>query len=164
MTDAGGPRLDKLDRKILAALYRDARISKTRMSEEVGLSSTRCAERMRRLEKSSVVRGYHADVDLRLLARLSFFHVQVRLFDTTPAKMRQFEQVISRIDVVISCQAVLGTIDYIMTVVAPSTEEFQAIMDDIAAREPVKFEFVTFPVAKQVKSPHAVSLLALIES
>ncbi|HKU17177.1 MAG TPA: Lrp/AsnC family transcriptional regulator [Steroidobacteraceae bacterium] len=156
------PKLDRLDLKILAALNRNARMTKTQMSDEVGLSATRCTERMQRLERASIIRGYHADIDLRLLARLSFFIVQVSLFDTTPARMRQFEQLVARVDVVISCQAVLGTVDYVMVVVASSTESFQTIMDDISQREGVKFEYVTFPVARHVKSAHGISLLSLL--
>jgi Lrp/AsnC family transcriptional regulator, regulator of ectoine-degradation genes len=157
------PKLDKLDKKILSALYRDARISKTQMSDEVGLSATRCSERMQRLEKSQIVRGYHADIDFRLLAHLSIFHVHVRLFDTTPPRMKQFEQLILTVHEIIACEAVLGQIDYIMTVVAPNTEAFQQIMDGLSAHENLKFDFITFPVSKHVKSSHDVSLMSLIE-
>jgi len=156
-------KFDKLDQKILAALYRNARISKTQMSDEVGLSATRCAERMQRLEKAQIIRGYHANLDLRLLARLSYFNVHVRLFDTTPPKMKQFEQAVLGVDQIIGCLAVLGSIDYVLTVVAPNTEGFQAVMDDLSMRESPKFDFTTFPVAKHIKSSDAVSLLALLE-
>jgi Lrp/AsnC family transcriptional regulator of ectoine degradation len=161
---AARPKLDRLDQKILSALHRNARISKTEMSDEVGLSATRCAERMHKLEKASIIQGYHADVDLRLLARLSFFHVHVRLFDTTPPKMKQFEQCIVPVHEIIACQAVLGSIDYVLTVVAPNTEAFQAVMDGLSSRENIRFDFTTFPVSKNIKSPQAISLLSLIES
>lgn len=157
------PKLDRLDQRILAALYRNARITKTEMGDEVGLSASRCAERMQRLEQSSLIRGYHADVDLRLLARLSLYHVHVRLYDTTPARMRQFEQLILRVDQIIACQAVLGSVDYTMVVVAPDPETFQIIMDDLSSREGVKFDFTTFPVTKNIKVPAGVSLLSLLE-
>lgn len=157
------PKLDKLDQRILATLYRNARVSKTQMSDEVGLSATRCAERMQRLEKASIIRGYHADIDLRLLARLTLFHVHVRLFDTTPTKMRLFEQLILRRDEVIVCQAVLGSVDYFMTVVAPDTETFQSIMDHVSSEESIKFDFTTIPVTKSIKMPYMVPLMSLIE-
>jgi Lrp/AsnC family transcriptional regulator of ectoine degradation len=158
------PKLDRLDQRILAALFRNARITKTEIGDEVGLSPSRCAERMQRLEQSSIIRGYHADVDLRLLARLSFFHVHVRLFDTTPARLKQFEQLVLRINEVIVCQAVLGSVDYFLTVVAPNQESFQTIMDAISAREEIKFDFITFPVTKNIKAPYDVPLTALMET
>lgn len=162
MSPPNRPKVDRLDQRILAALYRNARMTKSEMGEEVGLSASRCAERMQRLEQSTIIRGYHADVDLRLLARLSFFTVHVRLYETTPARMKQFEQLIARIDQIITCQAVLGSVDYIMTVVAPNQETFQTIMDEVSSREAIKFDFTTFPVTKTIKSPFNVSLLALI--
>ena len=156
-------KFDRLDQKILAALQRNARISKTQMSNEVGLSATRCAERMQRLEKSQIIRGYHADLDLRLLAHLSYYIAQVRLFETTPPKMKQFEQAILGIDEIIACEAVLGSVDYILTVVAPNTEAFQSIMDNLSVKESVRFDFTTFPVAKHVKFAHSLPLTSLLE-
>jgi Lrp/AsnC family transcriptional regulator of ectoine degradation len=158
------PKLDQLDKKILAALHREGRMTKVRMSEVVGLSATRCWERMQGLEKAGIIRGYHADIDLRKLARLSLFEVHMRLSNTTPAEMRQFEKLVAGMDEIVSCQAVLGTVDYIMQVAATDVESFQAIMDRMASRESPKFEFVTFPIAKTVKAAHSVSLLSIIES
>jgi len=157
------PKIDLIDKKILSVLHREGRITKTKMSDHVGLSATRCWERMQALEKAGIIRGYHADVDLRRLARLSLFQVHVRLFDTSPAKARQFEHFISRVDEVISCQAVLGSVDYILMVVASDVESFQATMDEISIRDTSKFDFVTYPIAKNVKSPQSVSLLALMD-
>lgn len=154
--------LDRLDQKILASLYRDGRITKTKMSEEVGLSATRCWERMQKLERGGIIRGYHADIDLRRLAKLSLYQVQVSLSNPSSAKAQQFERFVARIDEIVSCHAVLGTVDYLMIVAAPDTETFQAIMEDISSRETIGFDYITYPIAKTVKSAHAVSLLSLI--
>jgi Lrp/AsnC family transcriptional regulator of ectoine degradation len=162
--NAGRPRIDRLDYKILAVLRRDGRITKTDLGSEVGLSASRCWERMQRLVAANIIRGYHADVDLRKLAKLSQYHVHVRLLDTSPAGARRFEQLISKVHAIVSCQAVLGTVDYVLTVVAPDTETFRVIMQNVSDREAGRFEFVTFPVSKVVKSPQAVGLLELIES
>lgn len=156
--------LDRLDQKILAALYREGRITKTKMSEEVGLSATRCWERMQKLERGGIIRGYHADIDLRRLAKLSLYQVQVSLSNPSSAKAQQFERFVAKIDEIVSCHAVLGTVDYLMLVAAPDTETFQAIMEDISSRETtLGFDYITYPIAKTVKSLHAVSLLSLIE-
>ncbi|WP_327754559.1 Lrp/AsnC family transcriptional regulator (plasmid) [Sphingobium sp. SJ10-10] len=158
----GRQKLDMLDKKILGVLYREGRITKLKMSEEVGLSATRCWERMQLLEKAGIIRGYHADIDLRRLAKLSTFQVQVKLSDTSPAKARQFEQLIREVDQITTCQAVLGDVDYLMTVVAPDVESFQAIMDSISEVHGVRFQFVTYPISKVIKLPHSVSFLDMI--
>jgi len=157
-------KLDRLDHKILAALQREGRITKTQLSAEVGLSATRCWERMKALERAGIIRGYHADIDLRRLARLSLFQVHVRLFDTTSAKCRQFEQLIARFDDIISCHAVLGTIDYVMLVAAPDVETFQITMDELCDSNVIRFDFVTFPVSRHIKSVEKTSIMELIKS
>ena len=56
-------KLDNLDRRILAALQRDGRLSNVQLSEEVGLSPSPCLRRVRLLEQSGIIRGYHAELD-----------------------------------------------------------------------------------------------------
>lgn len=164
MTDTFDPRpkIDRIDRKILAALQRDGRITNTRMSEEVGLSATRCWERVKRLERSGVIRGYHADIDLRRLAKLSLYQARITLSNTTPTKAQMFERFIKGEDAVLSCHATLGNYDYILVVAAQDTESFQSVMDRILVEGCVDFEFVTSPVYKSVKSSTSSSIAALI--
>ena len=56
-------KLDNLDRRILAALQRDGRLSNVQLAEEVGLSPSPCLRRVRLLEDAGIIRGYHADLD-----------------------------------------------------------------------------------------------------
>jgi Lrp/AsnC family transcriptional regulator, regulator of ectoine-degradation genes len=150
--------LDAFDHKILAAVHRDGRISKTKMSVEVGLSATRCWERMQRMEKDGIIRGYHADIDLKRLSGLSFFMVQVTLNDSSVARARQFERLVANVTEIVSVQAVLGTVDYFLIVAASGVESYQRIIEDLSNQETVKFEFVTFPISKTLKTPFSVPL------
>lgn len=64
----GGPdNLDDVDRRILAALRADGRLSARALSREIGMSAGAVSERVQRLEASGVIRGYHADVDPELV-------------------------------------------------------------------------------------------------
>lgn len=155
--------LDALDHKILAALHRDGRMSKTKMSVEVGLSATRCWERMRRLEKDGIIRGYHADIDMKRLAGLSFFLVQVRLIDSSVARARQFERLVANVNAIVGCQAVLGTVDYFLTIAADGVDSYQRIIEELSSQEAVKFEFVTFPISKILKTAYSVPLSAALD-
>jgi Lrp/AsnC family transcriptional regulator of ectoine degradation len=157
---------DAIDQKILGLLHRDGRISKIDMSRKVALSATRCWERMRRMEKEGIIRGYHADIDLGRLANLSLFVVMVRLMEGTShyARSVHFERLVASVDVVISCQALLGTYDYLMVVAASGIESFNAIMEKLSTTENVFFEFVTFPVSKVIKTQNSVRLGALLDS
>lgn len=153
---------DALDLKILAALHREGRISKTKLSAEVGLSATRCWERMRRMEDEGVIQGYHADVSLRHLADLSLFLVQIKLQDASVSGGRRFERMVMNVDEVICCDDVLGTTDYYLIVAAKGVEAYQQVIERLSTADSVKFDYITFPIARTVKSKYSVSLATLL--
>ena len=68
-----GAKLDEIDRKILAELQGDGRMTNVELASRVGISAPPCLRRVRTLEEQGYIRGYHADVDPRLLG----FEVQV---------------------------------------------------------------------------------------
>jgi Lrp/AsnC family transcriptional regulator of ectoine degradation len=72
-------QLDPLDLKILAALQREGRITKLRLSELVNLSPSACFERVKRLESAGYIRGYHAELDIGRIVRTSIVLVEIRL-------------------------------------------------------------------------------------
>lgn len=145
-------RIDRIDLSILAALFKEARISKVQMSEAVGVSASRCYERMRRLEKSEIVRGYHADVDIARLASCLQFQVQIKLLNYTGGRARQFERTILKIPEIISCHGVLGHVDYVIVVVAATVERYQEVIVQLREQSENEFDFVTFPISKAIKS------------
>src|SRR6476619_6600252 len=57
------PALDPIDRRILAALVRDARIANNALAAEVGIAPSTCLGRVRAMREAGVIRGYHADLD-----------------------------------------------------------------------------------------------------
>lgn len=156
--------VDRLDLKILAILWKDGRITKARMSEEVGLSPPRCWERMKRMEKAKIIRSYHADINLSKLASLTMFVTQIQIKNYTAQNAQVFEVMIKKNDNVISCQRVLGSIDYNIVIAAFGIEHYQEIIESMMNLGTVKFDYTTFPVAKNVKNANAASLMQLLES
>ena len=68
-----GTRLDPIDRKILAELQSDGRMTNVELAKRVGISAPSCLRRVRTLEEQGYIKGYHAKVDARELG----FEVQV---------------------------------------------------------------------------------------
>jgi Lrp/AsnC family transcriptional regulator, regulator of ectoine-degradation genes len=153
---------DALDLRILAALHREGRISKTKLSAEVGLSATRCWERMRRMEDEGIIRGYHADISLRRLADLSLFMVQIKLTESSVANGQRFEKLVAGFPEIIGCEDVLGPIDYFLVIAASGVEAYQKVIENLAVQGSVRFEYITFPIAKTLKTPFSVPLAALL--
>lgn len=154
--------LDRIDLKILALLQRQGRVTKAAMGELVGLSASRCWERMKRMEKAKIIRGYHAEVDLGRLAKLSTFVVQIKLTDYSYAKAKTFETGVADLPNVIGCQAVLGGVDYLITVAAFGIEHYQTIMEHMLDKLEVSFDYVTLPVTKKLKGEANLDLAALL--
>jgi DNA-binding Lrp family transcriptional regulator len=80
-----GPKLDRIDRKILAALQEDARLTNQALSERVALSPSACLARVRRLEQLGVIQGYHARLDPFALDIGLVLYVDITLDGHTPA-------------------------------------------------------------------------------
>ena len=87
---------DRIDRKILEELQREGRLSMTELAERVSLSVSPCTERVRRLERSGVILGYHARVNPEALGRGLLVFVELTLasksadvFDAVSAELRQ---------------------------------------------------------------------------
>jgi Lrp/AsnC family transcriptional regulator of ectoine degradation len=156
--------LDANDRKLLGLLHADGRASKVRLASMVNLSPTPCGLRMENLEKSGLIRGYHADVDLTLLANLTRFIVAVSIKQWTALRARRFEAAIAQIPNIIECEAVLGPVDYTMTVVATSISHYQQIMGRLLSMKIDEIDFTTYPVSKAIKRSVDVRLLCTMRA
>ena len=87
---AAEPTLDRIDRRILAALQADGRLTNQALSEQVALSPSACLVRVRRLEHIGIIQGYHARIDpLRLHVGLVLY-VEVTLKGHSPTEHGSF--------------------------------------------------------------------------
>lgn len=153
--------LDKIDLKILDVLQREGRITKARLAEQVNLTQTPCGARIVRLERAGLIRGYHADLDLRKLAKLSRFLVTIKLVNGVPEIARRFEAGLQKFPNVVECEAVLGDIDYVAVVVATSVAHYLQIIEGICAQGTIAIDYTTYPVSKAVKRASEMALLDL---
>lgn len=156
---ADQPHLDLFDLKILAALHRRGRISKSDLANAIGLSPTPLGARIDKLEASGLIRGYHADVDIERLANLALYHVTISIKDYTPQKARLFETEAAKIVNIIECDAVLGTTDYILKVYVSSISHYLAVMAPLTDME---IDYTTYPISRILRRCTDLSLLDLI--
>lgn len=120
------PKLDQTDIDILDVLQQDARISYAELGRRVGLSSTAVTERVHRLEEAGVLKGYHADVDLKALG----LSVTVFIELTTPTGMCFAAQGFALQQAgVIEAHCVTGEKDVIIKAVVPSVESIEGLVE-----------------------------------
>jgi DNA-binding Lrp family transcriptional regulator len=126
--------MDAIDRKILALLQMDGRITLTDLADKVRLSVSRCQRRVRELERTGVILGYQAKVDPAALG-LGF---EVLVFATLsrPEVVGDFDEAIAAIPQVIEAQRLFGEPDYLLRIVTGSLAAYQQLYDQSLIRLP----------------------------
>jgi DNA-binding Lrp family transcriptional regulator len=129
------PKLDRIDRRILAALQEDARLTNQALSEQVALSPSACLARVRRLEKEGVIQGYHARLDPFALHIGLVLYADITLDAHTPAELARFEEAIAAHPQVVEASHVTGSFDYILKVVVADMPEWTRIAEQLASSD-----------------------------
>ena len=125
-----GTRLDPIDRKILAELQADGRMTNVELAKRVGISAPPCLRRVRTLEEQGYIRGYHADVDPRLLGFEVQVFAMVGLHSQAEADLVAFENLCRAWPLVRECHMLNGEIDFILKCVAPDLSSFQSFLTE----------------------------------
>lgn len=121
-------KLDPIDRKILAELQADGRMTNVELSSRVGISAPPCLRRVRALEEAGLIKGYHADVDARQLEFEVQVFAMVSLKSQAEADLVAFEQLVLGLPLVRECHMLNGEIDFILKCVAPDLSSFQSFL------------------------------------
>jgi Lrp/AsnC family transcriptional regulator, leucine-responsive regulatory protein len=148
--------MDRTDLKILAELQADARLSVVELSRRVGLTKTPCAERIRRLEKSGVIRGYHARLDPEAMGAGHIVMVQVLLSSTTAHDLKRFNEAVMRIPEIQSCHMIAGDFDYLLKVRTRDIQEYRRVMGEQISELPCVKQTHTYVVMEDVKDAFGV--------
>jgi len=128
--------LDAMDRRILAELQQDGRISNQALAERVHLSPSACHRRVARLEDEGVIRGYVAMVDPVAAGRPTAVFVHVSLDRQSREAMDAFESAVAACPEVMECHLMSGASDYLLEVAARDLVDYERIHSDHLARLP----------------------------
>ena len=129
-------KVDQIDRRILNVLQRSGRISNADLSDEVNLSASACHRRVQRLEKDGFIKNYVALLDPRKLEVPTTVFVEITLSGQADEILDSFEKAVARVPDVLECHLMAGSADYLLKVVADSTEDYARIHRQSLARLP----------------------------
>ena len=118
--------LDAVNRRILALLVEDARMSTSELARRVGMSAPSVRERVARLERAGVIRGYRLDVDPAALGLPIAAWVRVR---PGPGQLPKIADLARRTPQVSECHRVTGEDCFLLKVHGPSIEELESVLD-----------------------------------
>ncbi|MFT5219682.1 MAG: Lrp/AsnC family transcriptional regulator of ectoine degradation [Planctomycetota bacterium] len=153
--------LDAIDVRILSALQKHGRLSKTELAEMVNLSPTPCWARLNKLKAAGFISGYHADIELDRIGDFTQVIVTLALTHHRKSDFDRFELHIGELDEVVECIATGGGMDYVLRIFSPNLTGFQNLMESLLAAELGIERYMTYIVTRAIKSqPPNLALLA----
>ena len=145
--------LDDLDRRILAVLATDGRISMTALGQRVGLSKTPVTARVKRLEALGVITGYRAELSGRKLGLEHVAFLEVKLSDTRERSLRDFNQAVRRIAEIETCHMIAGGFDYLLKVRTKDIADYRRVLGEQISQLPHIASTSTYVSMESVLDP-----------
>jgi len=124
-------KLDRVDRKILDELQKNARISYVELGERVGLSTSPCLERVRRLEQDNYIVGYTAILNPDLMEAGLMVYVEIKLEYDSRQIFEKFKFAALKIPFVLECHLLSGDFDYLMKIRVADMQEYRELLGEI---------------------------------
>ena len=143
--------IDNLDRKILALLQRNCRMSIADIGAEVGLSPSACHRRIGILEDKGVIERYAARLNGEKLGFNMTFYVEVTLEGQSESILSAFEKAALARPEVLECHLMTGSADYLIKVAAPDTKQYERLYRQTIAALPHVSRIQSALVMKTVK-------------
>jgi Lrp/AsnC family leucine-responsive transcriptional regulator len=122
--------LDEIDLKILKRLQENGKITNLQLSKEIGLSPAPTLERVKKLEKSGLIKSYHALVDEKELGINITIFMQISLVRQMSDAIDNFIQKITQIDEVVECYNVTGSADYLLKIMVKDIPSFDKLIKE----------------------------------
>lgn len=142
--------LDRIDRRIVAELQRDARLSNVELADRVGLSPSPCLRRVKRLEAEGLIEGYRAILE-RTRVGLGFsVFVAISICEHANERALAFENAVTAMPEVVACHLISGDADYHLEVVVPDLEHYQRFLVG---------KLLALPIVQDVRSNIAIQTL-----
>jgi len=140
-------KLDRIDRRILRDLQGDGRMTNVDLAKRAGISAPPCLRRVRALEESGYIRGYHADINPEALGFGVTVFAQVGLASQAEADLKAFEELVRSWPEARECHMLAGETDFLLKVVATDWDAYQKFLTT---------QLTTAPNVSQVKSALAI--------
>ncbi len=122
--------LDEFDRRILAILGQNGRITFTDLAQQVGLSKTPCQQRVKRMQESGLITGFRAIVDPAKVGLDHIAFTEVKLTDTREDALREFNAAVRRLPEVEECHMIASSFDYLLKVRTADIRRYRIVLGE----------------------------------
>ena len=128
--------LDRIDRNILRHLQDDARLSYVELADKVGLSTSPCLERVKRLEKEGWILGYNARLAANKLQAGLLVFVEISLNYTSNNVFNEFRSAVKKWPEILECHLVSGDFDYLLKIRIADMAAYRELLGEIVQELP----------------------------
>lgn len=150
--------MDRVDLMILAELQRNGRLTNAELAERVNLTPSPCLRRVRQLEQTGTIRGYHAQVDLRAVGRGFEVFVDVLMRHQDRATTAEFEQAVEALPEVLEAYRLFGAPDYLLRVAVADIDTYERFFTDTLSILPGIANLTSHLTMKQMKIANGIPL------
>lgn len=150
--------MDRIDRKLLNLLQRDASRTNLDLADEIGLSPSSCLRRVRRLHKTGIIDRVVAILNPAKTGRVLKALVTVELKLHGEQHMRRFLDLAIAEEAVSQAYAVTGDTDVVLKLCLRDMEEFDALCDRLFRDRTNVARFFTMMVIRTAKEETAIRL------
>ena len=144
-------KLDRIDLNILRILQQEGRISYVELADKVGLSTTPCMERVKRLEQEHIIEGYQAIVNPNAIGLNLLVFVEISLHYQSPSAFDDFKKAVSALPNVMECHLISGQSDYLLKTRISEMSEYRQLLGDLLINLPGIKESKSYIVMEAVK-------------
>ncbi|WP_163831295.1 leucine-responsive transcriptional regulator Lrp [Spartinivicinus ruber] len=152
-------QLDRIDRNILRILQEDGRISYVDLADKVGLSTTPCLERVKRLEREGYIEGYAAKLNPQLLQAGLLVFVEICLYSKSADIFDEFRRAVIKLPHVLECHLVSGDFDYLIKARISEMASYRELLGDILLKLPGVRESKSYIVMEELKETLTIPIL-----
>lgn len=151
-------KLDEFERKILRVLQVDGALTTAAVAERVGLSPSPCWRRIERLERDGFIKRRVALVDRKRVGLNAQIFAQVKLSAQGRANLDEFTAAVREFDQVLECYVLMGSVDFLLRIVAEDIEAYERFFFDKLSRLPGVQEITSTVALSEIKATTALPL------
>jgi Lrp/AsnC family leucine-responsive transcriptional regulator len=150
--------LDLIDITILSILQRQGKTSNIALSKEIGLSAGPTLERVKKLEKSAIIQGYHAQLNGEMLGVGFTALIQLSLVSQLETSIINFKTAINQIDEITECYQVTGNFDFQLKVMVADIPAFEALISKKISKIEEIRQMQTMVILSKIKDNRGIPL------
>ncbi len=143
--------LDRFDWKILEIVALDGRIAVTELARKLGMSTTPCAVRLKRLIESNYILGFRALLNPQKLDLTHVAFVEVKLHDTTETALNAFNQAVTSVPEIEQAHMIAGPFDYLLKVRTTNIQSYRKVLGERISTLPYVASSSTYVSMEAIK-------------